>query len=137
MEPEEGPWEDCPTTLFYSAEANDYRTVSGLVVAAPVAWGGGISAFMLRPRDPMRVRLHNGTIWEVPDSGAFVAVPAIAELAAILTEYEKTEKDPNVTLAVRFKPSTIKLLEDGRPTLHYYVQWMVAPIPREQALRLP
>lgn len=132
MEPDEGPWETIPSTLCYSSEANLFRTASGLVVAE-VEWGGGIIAFMMLPREPMRVRLHDGSLFDVPPHQAFVAIPAVAELAAVMAKFRE---DPEHCLAVRFKPISIKLLEDGRPTVHFEVQVMKTPIKRADALVL-
>lgn len=132
MPPDEGNWESIPTTLLYSSEANGYRIVSGLVVAE-VEWGGGIIAFMLLPRDPLRVRLNDGSFYDVPPHQAFVAIPAVAELAAVMAKFRE---DPEHALGVRFKPCAIKLLEDGRPTIHFEVQVMKTPIKRADALVL-
>jgi hypothetical protein len=127
---DDGEWEEVPSTMFYSSEANQFRTVAGLAVAR-VPWGGGIEAFMLRPRDPMTVRLNDGTIFDVPPKASFVAVPAIAELAAVLT---KMEERPESALAVKFKPRVIKMIEDGRITINYRVLMRWVDIKRAEAL---
>ncbi len=132
LEKIDGPWEKAPSTFFYSAEANEGRECRGLCVAR-VAWGGGIDAFLFRPSIPMRVRLADGSLFDVPVKACFVAVPAIAELVEVLVRFDQ---DMEHALAVRWRPFIYRQIEDGRMIFHYDVETMKVPLTREQAMTI-